>query len=131
MPILIHQTWSLERRWMASRRTHLPRAQVLGRDDVGGEGGSVVGADHVGQAVLAEGPFKQGDHELMLGGGQADAGEAVPGEAIDEGKGVAPVAVQGLELALEVSGPDRVGAGHGGVAEAGMARVGSPAPGLD
>jgi len=43
-------------------------------DGLRGEGRAVVGPDHIGQAVLSEGTFKQRPDQLVLGGRQALAG---------------------------------------------------------
>src|SRR3990172_8651355 len=66
----------------------------------------------------------------MLGRGQANAGEAVPGESIHQGEWIAPFAVEGFELAFEVGRPDRVGVRHGGQSQARMAWMWAPAPWL-
>jgi hypothetical protein len=105
-----------------------PREPV---DGLGGEGGAIVAADDVREAELSEGTLKQGLDELVLGGRQADAGQAVPGEAVDEGERVTPLAVEGLELAFEIGSPDGVGVGHRGLAKARVARMGATTPGLD
>ena len=77
-------------------------------DGLGGEGGAVIGADGFGQAELAEDTLKDGLGEV--GGWEALAGEAEAREAVEDGEGEAVAAVEGLELALEVGGPDGIGA---------------------
>lgn len=84
-------------------------------DGLGGKGGATVCADDVGQAELPEGSLEKWLHKSMPGRREPHAGEAVPEAAIDQGKRVAPLPVKGLELALEVGGPDGVGMRHGGL----------------
>jgi len=75
----------------------------------GGEGNAVVGADDAGQTVLLEQVAEHGLAADMLRGTEALAGEQVTAEPVDDGEGVAIEAVAGLELTLEVGGPDVVG----------------------
>jgi hypothetical protein len=92
-------------------------------DGLGGEGGAVIGADGIGQSELTKDSLKDRLSEAVLGGGEALAGEAEAGEAVKDGEGETVVAIEGLELALEVGGPYSVGARRQGRAEARVAWV--------
>jgi len=80
---------------------------------VGGEGGAVVGADTLGQAVLAEEALEDGSGAFDGWGGEPVATEEEATEAILDGQRIAVEAVARAELALEVGAPDGVGRVHG------------------
>ena len=88
----------------------------------GSEGRTVVGADDSGQAELAESPDEYRLGELDRRGVQASALEQETAEAVLDGEGIAVAAIEHLELAFEVDGPDRIGLIHGREWLAGMAR---------
>src|SRR5262249_29093270 len=94
----------------------------------GGEGHAVVGADDAWQAVLVKQPAEHGLAAGGFGGGQTLAGEQVAAEAVDDGEGVAVETVAGLEVTLEVGGPDVVGGEHGSQGPARMTGTGTAAP---
>jgi len=54
-------------------------------DGLGGEWGAVVGADGLREAELTEDPLEDRLSEAVLGGGEALAGEAEAGEAVEDG----------------------------------------------
>jgi hypothetical protein len=78
-------------------------------DTAGGEGDSVVGADGVGEAKMAEGALEDGEGTAGFDIWQAATGQEETGVLIGDGEGEAPVTVTGVELAFEVSGPQVVG----------------------
>ena len=79
-------------------------------DATGGEGHAVVGPDGPRQAQLAEGVLEDGPRPAALDGGGPPTGEQVAGVLVADGEGIAPHAVLGGELPLEIGGPEIVGA---------------------
>ena len=75
----------------------------------GGKGDAVVGANALGEAKLTEEPAEDSAGGIVGGAVQALAAEEIATEAVLDGEGVAVAAVAGLELALEVGGPNGVG----------------------
>jgi len=77
--------------------------------DRGGEGLSVVGADAFRHAVGSKEAAETLDAEGGVWGGECPAVEEEATEGVLDGEGVAELAVPGLEVALEVDGPEGVG----------------------
>ena len=86
----------------------------------GSKGGAVVGTDDAGQAVFAEEPVENGLGELRLRGVECLAAQQEATVSIDDSERIAVFSIQGLELALEVGGPDMIGGTHGGFGFTGM-----------
>ena len=97
----------------------------------GGEGHPVVGADDLRKAVLLEEPQEDRSCQANRGGGESLAAEKETTVAVDEGQGEAIEPVAGLELALEVGGPDIVGLEHRGERFAGMGGEATSSPSGD
>lgn len=100
-------------------------------DGLGGEGGAVVGADGVRKAKFGENTFKNGPGGRVAGAGEGVDGEEIAGEAIGDDEGIAVDAVEGLELAFEIGGPDLVGSSEGNGLEARMLGLAPSAARLD
>ncbi len=98
---------------------------------VGGEGGTVVGADTLRQAVLAEEALEDGPGAFDRWGGEPVTTEEEATEAILDGERIAVEAVARAELALEVGAPDSVGRVHGCGWPAGMSAAHSTPSGWD
>lgn len=77
-----------------------------------GEGRAVVRADDPGQAVFLEEPGKMMLGGFMAGAEQCPTVEQIPAEAVGDRQRIAVQAVAGLELSLEVGGPDLVRCVH-------------------
>jgi hypothetical protein len=92
---------------------------------VGGEGSSVVGADPVGEAVLAEEVLETAACQLGIDALETAALEEETRVGILDGERVAECPVAGPELAFEVGGPGGVGDVHGVGGRPGM---GAPPP---
>jgi hypothetical protein len=75
----------------------------------GCEGGSVVGPDPVGEAELLEEPSEDAPGAGVSGTREALACEQEPAKAVLDGERIAVDAVEGLEVPLEIGGPDGVG----------------------
>jgi len=78
-------------------------------EGVGGEGGTVVGADALRQAVLAKEALEDGSGAFDSRNGESLAAEEEATEAVLHGEGIAVKAVAQAKLALEVGTPDGVG----------------------
>jgi len=115
LPGRIRQTLSFERRWIL---------QEAERD-------AVVGADGVWEAEAKEGAFEDREGALGFDVRQSPAGAKETGVLIGEGEGEAPLAIAGVELALEVGGPQVVGFVGVGRDGAGMLVGASPASFVD
>ena len=91
----------------------------------GSEGCAVVGAKSLGQAVFLEQALQDETGVTMRGTEKSLAGEEGAAEAVLDGEGVAVDAVEGLELTLEVRGPDGVGSIEGSGGSTGVRSRGS------
>jgi hypothetical protein len=91
----------------------------------GGEGRAVISANALWETELTEGPGEDGTGSEVGGSGEPLAGEEEATEAVLDGERIAVDAVEGLELALEVGGPDGVGSVEACVGSAGMRGLGS------
>jgi hypothetical protein len=67
----------------------------------------------------------------VAGAGEGVDGQEISGEGISDGERIAVDAVEGLELAFEVGGPDLVGRSEGNGLEAGMLGLAPSAARLD
>lgn len=74
-----------------------------------GEGGAVVAADGVGEAVFTEQTQELGFDPFCAHIQEAVAAEEIAAEVVDDGQGVAVEAIAHEELAFEVDRPDLVG----------------------
>ena len=92
---------------MVNAEAHPPDIE-LGEavDAAGGKRDASVGPEGPGQAVGPEGPHENPPRAHAMGGGQAVAGQQVPGVLVGQGQRVAVDPVAGRELALEVGGPE-------------------------
>ena len=92
IPSLIHQTESRERRPSAMEAKGVPLSVRMrpGRPNFAEETSEDAPRARVGRAI------------------EALAGEQIAAEAVLDGEWVAVAAIEGLELALEVGGPDRI-----------------------
>jgi hypothetical protein len=97
-------------------------------EGAGGEGDAVVRADPLREPVLPEQAFKRHAGRCQQGPGQRVAGEQVAAVAVDDGEGIAVLAVAGLELAFEVGGPHGVRRIHRRGRAAGVPGAGAAAP---
>ena len=84
---------------------------------------TIVGADDGGNAELTKNLDEYGLGELDRRGVQPSALEQESAAAVLDGEGIAVAAVEHIELAFEVDGPDRIGLIHGRERLAGMARL--------
>jgi hypothetical protein len=78
-------------------------------DGSGCERRPVVGPDPVGQAERSEQVLEAGGGGFEIEAGQGAAVQEIAGVSILDGERVAVTAVPGLELTLEVGGPDVIG----------------------
>src|SRR3972149_4298920 len=74
-------------------------------DATGGEGDPVVGPHRARQPELAEGALEHRPGPPALDARQAATGQEIAGVLIANGEGIAPHAVAGRELSLQVGGP--------------------------
>ncbi len=80
----------------------------------GSEGPAVVGADDLGQAVLAEGVDEDRHGAIDRCGVEPLTGEQVAAEDVLAGEGIAVAGVLHFEMPFEVDRPDVIaGLGHG------------------
>jgi hypothetical protein len=108
-------------------QAHPPDAQRREpRERDGRERDAVVAADARRQPVLAEQALEHGPRPGRRRRGQSAAREQEAAVAVGDGERVAVHAVAGLELALEVGGPDRVRRVHRGRRPAGMPEGAAP-----
>ena len=86
----------------------------------GGEGSAVVGTDPIRETEFTEQACKNRPGARVRRACEPLTGKQISTEAILDGQGIAVESVQGLELVLEISGPDAVRRIEGSCGPAGM-----------